>query len=118
MRRRSRARAAESSVALDGRREVAPVVLGRAEHPGVDEAEQRVEVHQVVLDRGAGGHEAKARLQPPGRPGAFRRRVLDGLRLVEHRAVPVDSRERSGVDLKQPVGGDDDIEGPEIIEPS
>ena len=94
---------------------VAELLLG-AEQARVQEAEQGVEIHQVVLDGRAGGDDAKVRGELASGPGPLRERILDGLRLVQHRAVPRDRGERFDVVLQQTVGGEVEVERRRVVQ--
>jgi hypothetical protein len=63
-------------------------LLAPWQQSGLREGEQRPQVPEVVLDRGAGDCQAMLRLQGSRGTGGLRVRVLDGLRLIEDDAVP------------------------------
>ena len=96
--------------------EVGPELLPRAEQTGIQEAEQRMEIHQVVLDGCAGGHDAEARGQSARRPSPLRQRVLDRLGFVEHHAVPTDRGQSLHIVLQQAVGREVEVECSGIVE--
>ena len=77
--------------------------------PGVGEVEDRPEVAEAVLDRGAGEGEPGAGADAPQHLGRLVGVVLDGLGLVEHEAVPVVLLEGLDVAHGGAVGGDDDV---------
>ena len=82
--------------------------------PGADEArvgevEDGPEVAEAVLDRRAGEGDADAGRDAAQLLGGLVGRVLDGLRLVEHDAVPLALGERLDVADRGAVGGDDDV---------
>ena len=70
--------------------------LGAAEQAGVEKIEQRPEIGQAILDRGAGHGDAGRRFQLLDGPRLPRARVLDRLGFVENDEVPVA--------LPQPLG--------------
>ena len=90
----------EVLVALDRFGKVGAESLLRAQESRVQETEQRVQVHQVVLDGRAGGDDAEIRAQPFGGACPLGGGILDRLRFVEHRAVPVDVRQPADVVLQ------------------
>ena len=69
---------------------VAGELPGGAELPRVDEVEDRPQIAEAVLDRGAGQSDAGLGLQRLGRPCLLGMRVPDRLRLVENDQPPVD----------------------------
>ena len=82
--------------------------------PGADEArvgevEDRPQVAEAVLDRRAGERQPGAGRDAAQLLGGLAGRVLDGLRLVEHDAVPRALGQRVDVADRGAVGGDDDV---------
>ena len=69
--------------------EILELVL-RAQQTRAEEIEQRPEVRQPVFDRRARQGDPRLGLEPLDRFGLPRRRVLDGLRLVDHGQLPGD----------------------------
>ena len=82
---------------------------GAAEHAGVQELEERPELAQVVLDRGAGEREAVVGPEQARGLGGLRAVVLDGLRLVEDGVAEIHLRELDGVAAERAVGGEDQV---------
>ena len=93
------------SVLFDGQRKVAPVLFQRTQHARIDEAEQRVQVNQVVLDWRPGSDQPEACLERSGCPGAFGRGIPDCLGLIQHGAAPFHFSQLIGVQLQDAVSG-------------
>ena len=83
-------------------------LLLRTEQARAEEIKQGPKVGQPVLDRGAGEHDSRSGPEPLDGPGLPRRRILDGLRLVEHDQLPVDLRQPR-LAQEHPVGRHDDV---------
>ena len=98
------------AVALGGQLEVAAELLQRAEQARIHKGEQRVQIHQVVLDRRAGGDHPKVRVQAAHGAAALGGGVLHRLRLVQHGAVPPHLGQRLDVVLGHAVGGHEEVE--------
>ncbi len=88
---------------------------GAAEHPRVEELEERPQLAEVVLDRRPAEREPVLCLEQARGLGGARRLVLDRLRLVEHRVVEVDRRELGDVAAEDPVGGEDEVDVLEML---
>ena len=88
--------------------EVAEAVPPRVE-PGRGEREEGPQVHERVLERGAGHREDEGGGQPPQGLMGLGAVVLDELRLVEDHATPADLGELRGVDAQHRIGGDDEV---------
>ena len=97
-------------VAFDGHDEIAAELLLRTEQARIQVGEQRMQIHQVVLYRRAGGDHPKVRTQLPCRSTALGGGILDGLGFVQHHGVPIDGADLVDVVLHQAVGGDEQIE--------
>ena len=95
-------------VAAGGLDQVAEPGAG-AQHAGVEELEDRPQVAQVVLDRGAGEGQAVVGLQQTCRFRTLAGGVLNGLRFVEHGVVELHFFERVDVAPHQPEAGDDQV---------
>ncbi len=93
----------------DRQLEAAPERRLRAEQPGLDEAEDRPQVAQRVLDRRTGHREPVVGLQAAHDLGDLRGRVLRVLRLVEHQRAEAEALEVLRVQARQRVRGDDDV---------
>ena len=87
--------------AFDSRAEIAAELLRRTEQARIDESKQRMQVHQIVLNRSAGGYEAKVGIQAASGLGPLGGRILDRLRLVQRHAVPVNAGQQVDVVLQQ-----------------
>ena len=84
-------------------------VVRPADEAGVGEVEDRPQVAEAVLDRGAGEGEPGAGVDAAQHLRGLVGVVLDGLGLVEHEAVPVVLLEGLDVAHRGAVGGDDDV---------
>ena len=87
----------------------------RAEHARVEELQQRPELAQVVLHRGAGHGQAVIGLQQPAGLGPLRVGVLDRLRLVQDGVVEAEVLELDDVALHRAVGGDHQVVLVEVV---
>ena len=88
---------------------------GGAEHPGVEELEDRPELAQVVLDRRAAHGQPVPPLEQPGRLGRLAVGVLDRLRLVQDHVIEGDLAQLDDVGPEGPVGGDDQVVVGELV---
>ena len=79
--------------------------LARAEQAGIDEAEQAPELAEVVLHRRAGQRQPELRPAAPRRLRPLGLRVLDRLRLVQHRHLPVPAGQQLRLLVQQAVAG-------------
>mmetsp|Transcript_8942 Transcript_8942/g.28220 ORF Transcript_8942/g.28220 Transcript_8942/m.28220 type:complete len:273 (-) Transcript_8942:706-1524(-) len=89
--------------------------VGRVEHVRQREAEQRQQLHQVVLDRGAAQQDASLGAQRPQPTVARRHRVLDAVRFVQHQVRETKSAQEGAVRgavgaLEHCVGGQQEVE--------
>ncbi len=86
-----------------------------AEHPGVEELEDRPELAQVVLDRRAAHRQPVPRPDEPGGLRGLALGVLDRLRLVEDHVVELDVRQLGDVGPEGPISGDDQVVVAELL---
>ena len=90
--------------------------LQGTEQPGRGPVEDRPQLGQPVLHRGAGQRDPGRRRECPQRPGGPRQRVLGVLGLVGDDQAPTDLGQRAGVPAHHPVGDQDDLVGGQVVE--
>ena len=94
--------------ALDGLSVHLGETSGVGVEPGGHDRQERPQIHQAVLDRGAGDGELGGRLEATDALVGLRRVVLDELRLVEDQHLPVDAAVLVELQTEQGVGRHDD----------
>ncbi len=104
------------AVAFHPHRHLTPEAVERAEQAGGGPVEERPEVDEAVLDRGAGECEAGPGRHRPQGPRRPRERVLHRLRLVGRHEPPPDRGQRLVVAAQHAVGDEDQGVGPEVVE--
>jgi hypothetical protein len=88
--------------------------LAPPEQARIDVVEQRPQVAQAVLDRGAGQHDARLGLELLGGAALARARILDRLGLVEDGQAP-GGRDHPGQPVQRTVAGDHQIGAGELV---
>ena len=97
--------------AAQGRVEPVAEVAVRGEDARHEEVHEGPELHEAVLERGAGEEEAALRVEVEQRLPPLRLEVLDVLGLVEHEVLPLLAAEGGVVLDDELVAGDADVEG-------
>ena len=104
------------AAALDRPRVLLGEPLRIGEQPGRRDRQQRPQLHQVVLHRGAGDRQLERRRQLADALVGLGLVVLDELRLVEDQAGPVHRAVGVSFEAEQRVGRDDDVGGGDLVD--
>jgi hypothetical protein len=91
-----------------------PELRARAEETGVDEVEDRPQITDPILHRRARERDPRSGVELLDGPRLFRARILDGLRLVQDRHLPVHLGECRSAD-QGPIAREDEIDATQSV---